>query len=410
VKAGEADAGLSSSPVLSEINDINGTVCVDYKLSIAWSGVDKGPVTFTGSVGGASSGTLTAALTSGPYVFKFSNGQFRNVTVTGTAVAWTGALTAGSVTTAKAYNFSFPDAVLNRLQTAYDRPYKMSMVYEYGAFSSVSPSASGPGSAFIPDYLQHDVATYGQAGKRVGGVTTNFSGISGFFGGDGQNTYAPQFYRASIGDAYIDLVNATGFKYNSNPAFDTLDFREDSFAVGALANNGAPGWSNAGFDTQMRRIVAAMVAAFPNTNVCFCETFRAGGGSPSGETYATGFVEYMYANRCNISTADTITLARLNWGLKQYMGTQVTNSATTLVDHRALGHKCQLEVEGPDYSLATRDVIFDLAVNTLKASKIWWCRRTDTNVPTNVQWANLKGFLAANPLPAFNLTYPSNYP
>jgi hypothetical protein len=410
VKGGEADAGLSSSPVLGEINNINGTVCVDYKLSLAWSAVDKGPVSFTGSVGGASSGTLTAALTNGPYVFKFGNGEFRNVTVTGTAVAWSGALAAGSVTTAKVYRFSFPDEVLNKLQTAYDRPYKMSLVYEYGAFSSVSPSAAGAGSALIPDYLQHDVATYGQAGKKVAGVVTNFSGVSGFWGGDNQNTYAPQFYRSSIADAYIDLVQATGFKYNNNAGFNVFDFRENSFAVGALANNSAPGWSNSGFDTQMRRIAQAMKTAFPNRPCAFCNTFYQGGGSPiNGETYTTAFTDYLYSIGVNISAADTITVARESWGMKQFAGTAVTGSATPLTDHRALGRKAQVEVEGPDYSLATLAVIYDTAVNYVKAATIWWCIRTDTNVPTNVQWANLKVFLAANPIPAANMTYPSNY-
>jgi hypothetical protein len=52
-------------------------------------------------VGGATSGTLTAPITNGSYVFTFSNGNTRYVTVTGgTACSWTGALTAGTVTTA----------------------------------------------------------------------------------------------------------------------------------------------------------------------------------------------------------------------------------------------------------------------------------------------------------------------
>lgn len=62
---------------------------------------DKGVITFSGSVGGATSGTLTASITNGNYVFTFSNGDVRAVTVTGgTACSWFEALTAGSVTTA----------------------------------------------------------------------------------------------------------------------------------------------------------------------------------------------------------------------------------------------------------------------------------------------------------------------
>ena len=56
---------------------------------------------FTASVGGATSGTLTAGITNGSYVFTFANGNTRYATVTGgTAVTWTPALTVGSVLTA----------------------------------------------------------------------------------------------------------------------------------------------------------------------------------------------------------------------------------------------------------------------------------------------------------------------
>lgn len=53
---------------------------------------------FTGSLNGASSGTLTGAITNGSYTCVFSDGEVRTITVTGgTAVAWTGALGTPSV-------------------------------------------------------------------------------------------------------------------------------------------------------------------------------------------------------------------------------------------------------------------------------------------------------------------------
>ncbi len=73
-------------------------------------------VTFTASVGGAVVGTLTAPIANGTYRMRFSNGNIRVCTVTtGTHVTWTTALTAGSVTTAFAYdqfNFTKMDADL----------------------------------------------------------------------------------------------------------------------------------------------------------------------------------------------------------------------------------------------------------------------------------------------------------
>jgi hypothetical protein len=62
-----------------------------------------GPQTFTASLAGATSGTLTAAIRNGEYSFRFSDGEIRAVTVTGgTAARWSGALssTAGAITTA----------------------------------------------------------------------------------------------------------------------------------------------------------------------------------------------------------------------------------------------------------------------------------------------------------------------
>jgi hypothetical protein len=62
-----------------------------------------GPQSFRGSVSGATSGTLTAAIANGRYSFKFSNGEIRSVTVTeGGEASWSRALssTAGSITTA----------------------------------------------------------------------------------------------------------------------------------------------------------------------------------------------------------------------------------------------------------------------------------------------------------------------
>jgi hypothetical protein len=65
-------------------------------------------VTFTASVGGATTGTLTAAIVNGQYAFNFGDGEFRTVTVTGgTTCNWTGALTAGAITTANYSAFNY---------------------------------------------------------------------------------------------------------------------------------------------------------------------------------------------------------------------------------------------------------------------------------------------------------------
>lgn len=62
-----------------------------------------GQQTFTATVAGATTGTLTAAIANGTYSFFFSDGEIRNVTITtGTTANWAGALAAnqGPITTA----------------------------------------------------------------------------------------------------------------------------------------------------------------------------------------------------------------------------------------------------------------------------------------------------------------------
>jgi hypothetical protein len=71
--------------------------------TISTTATTVGPQTFTGSLAGATSGTLASAIKNGKYSFKFSNGEIRSVTVTGgTAARWSDSLssTAGDITMA----------------------------------------------------------------------------------------------------------------------------------------------------------------------------------------------------------------------------------------------------------------------------------------------------------------------
>jgi hypothetical protein len=84
----------------SQTGSLSGNTNDIHILRMNTSGVNQS-ATFTGSVGGASSGTLTGWTGgSGVFPFMFQNGQTRSVTVSGTAATWTGALSAGTITTA----------------------------------------------------------------------------------------------------------------------------------------------------------------------------------------------------------------------------------------------------------------------------------------------------------------------
>jgi hypothetical protein len=60
---------------------------------------------FTASVGGATSGTFVGTLRADTFIFKFSDGETRVVTVSGQTATWAGALSAGSITSAAVYGF-----------------------------------------------------------------------------------------------------------------------------------------------------------------------------------------------------------------------------------------------------------------------------------------------------------------
>jgi hypothetical protein len=74
-------------------------------------------VVFTGSVGGATSGTVSVgSVTNGSWTFLFSDGETRTATVTGTAVTWSGALVATRILTAAAYQGAInPQCTLGKI-------------------------------------------------------------------------------------------------------------------------------------------------------------------------------------------------------------------------------------------------------------------------------------------------------
>lgn len=357
VTQGEAGSGLGSSPVLAEINDINNTVCVGYLLSITWSALDPN-----------ANGTL---------------------------------------------NTTFVDAVISKLQTAYDRAYKVFLILECGAFSQTHPGNTD--SSIIPLPIISNVGLYGQSGYRVAGVTTQPVAVSGWWGGDGNgNTYAAAMHRPAIMNKLIGTVQALGAKYNNNQAFDGIVIRENSLYCGALGQNLCPDFNNGAWDTQNRALVNATIAAFPNKNVVYENTFyKGGGGPPTGETYCQNFTAFLMANRCAIGSADVVGHSKIgaggSWGMDAYFGNSISNSTYTGPDYRAQNAACIIECEGPDYNRYALADLYSAVINDYKAKYVFWTRAT-AGFPTNALWPQLKTFLAANPLPPASLGYPSNYP
>jgi hypothetical protein len=380
-----------------------------YRIFITWSALDAGPVSFSGSVGGGTSGTLSTAVTNGSYWAAFGNGEHRQVTVDGTSVTWSGAISAGSVTNAHLYTTSMLDQMLARMKTHYGKPKQLVIAVVALSFSGGSRNPSD--NSRIPKYITTNKA-YGPSPD---------SGSYGWWGppvGTHVGAYTAALYRPAVAAQYAALGEALGAKYDSDPNFEAIMDQENSAVVGP-ANNFPPGdptYSDEAYLAAQQSFLSAWVKAFPHTNVVSENTFMKGSGAT--QELAT----WMFSNRVAPGTADVSGQSYYdlgkplnNWGLMAYAGQTAQYSAFKGTDQRGTVRP-MVDVEGPDIGNATGvkisatplDIVNGLN-KTLKASHAFWCHipagRGSTPAP---KWAEVTAVLKSNPLT--NTGYPGNYP
>jgi hypothetical protein len=424
--------GLTYGPILryggainsSEIASLSGkSAIVGYKAYLYWAALDLGPVTFTASVGGASSGTLTStttkggggagqALTDGTYWFAFSDGSYRKVTLAGSGCSWSGALAKGATTTAYVYQFAQIDQQIAQLQTKLDAPRQYALTVVPGSFTN-----TGLGNDMLPNYIITDPAM----------GPSPVSGSYGWWGGKGNgNTAAAATHRSAVNARWIALVQALGAYYDEEPSFEAFAVQEDSWAEGALSTNGCPDYSNAAYVASLKSFLSAAVAAFPHTNVVQQNSWV------GVATDAQELADWMTQNRVAPANADTLgqayttskgIAAALPWGVAAYAGVVVPGSNwSPAYDMRPL-IRYMPDVEAPDLGLFANiiggpstpaDLVAALD-QTLQASHVFWTIIPDGTTgiaPPNDKgqawWSNLCTFLASNPLT--HTAYPPKYP
>ena len=126
--------------------------------------LQAGGVTFNSSVGGATSGTLSGAITNGSYTFVFSNAEVRTVTVTGgTSASWSSALSAGTVLTASTYQSTLNPQCLRGQITG----NQCTQMY-FDGIDSLSTFGSTVDAA-QPLHKVHDNYCYGNFGNGING-------------------------------------------------------------------------------------------------------------------------------------------------------------------------------------------------------------------------------------------------
>ena len=406
--AGIALAGDSISKFLPEMNEmLKDDWIVGYRLFISWAALDHGPVTFTSSVGGATSGKLTAATGDGNYWTAFSDGEYRTVTVKGTAASWSGALQSGAGPSAHLYTTDMVDSVLSRLKSAYNKPKYLVLGLLPMSFAGGSKSAGDDG--IVPLYITNspqygpspDPSAYGWWGPPPGAT---------------KGTYTAAVYRPSVAARYAELGTALGAKYNSDPNFEGIMDQEDS-AVKDNARVFPPSdgtYSDDAYIAAMKSYLTVWLAAFPNTNVIVQNTWLA------YPTSTQQFEAWMLANRIAPSGADASGQSFYNaghaynsWGQAAYFGLVIPGSTWTGgPDMRGVA-RAMMDVESGDIGSGTGGKINNtpldiiIALNqTVKASHAFWSRYMGgTNPPT---WALATATLRDNPLT--NTGYPGNYP
>ncbi|HKT75072.1 MAG TPA: hypothetical protein VJQ47_19470 [Steroidobacteraceae bacterium] len=383
---------------------------VGYRLFMTWAALDAGPITFTGSVAGATSGTVTAAPGDDTYWVAFPDGEYRSVKVTGTAASWSGALNAGADNTAHLYRTSLLDQVLSRLKTNYNKPKQLVIGLLVMSFQHGSRDPDDFG--IVPEYITKDVSKYGPSPDG------SSSGWWGPPAGATQGAYTAAVYRPNVAAEYGKLGKALGAKYNSDPNFEALMDQETSAVMGpALVFPPKDGsYSDDSYVSSIKTYLTAWRSAFPNTSLILQNTWlNTANPTQQLEDWMIRGGQYIAPSSADSSGQSyyTKTGGAGSWGLSAYAGITVANSLWTGSDSRGMA-RAMMDVEsgnigtgsGAKQNNTPLDIIAGLNT-TSKASHAFWCHVPGSGSPRPT-WAQVTAVLRTNPLT--NTSYPGNYP
>jgi len=318
------------------------------------------------------------------------------------------------------------DALINRLQTAYNKPKKLILVVLPGSFGAAHPG-SNTDYYVLPQYIMQG-SQFGPAGYATWNfnvspatVTITNAGTFGWWGGNGNgNTYAACLHRPAVMAEWIALHQAIAQRYDSNVALDSVWFQENSWWIGSSSANRNPDWSATATNTQTHSLIAAAVAAFNQTNIQFENTW-------AGDATLTQQLEADFIKQGVLpGSADTTGAAKIasngslgSWGMDAYQGKTAGGSTYTGPDYRPVIPSA-MDIEAPDlgaYGFGTRfttgpaDALAALNKDYAAAYAAWCVMYgTGTGAPTNALWDGPTGLgqFLNNPANALvNTAYPT---
>jgi hypothetical protein len=401
---GNVDPNNTLSKFQPEMDDMMGTLVdgappdwiIGYRLFVHWAAIDEGPLTFSSL--GTTSGTLVSAPRHGNQVYtcRFSNGQYRDVTVSETSATWSSSIS-GVTTTVHAYMFGLMDQIISRCATAYNLPKwfipalvpmsfaggtrksgDFGILPQYIAQDS-SMGSSPDGSSFgwwgaFPPPAYNSGSSYNSGDQVVSGSTTyqakttvpagNAPPDTTFWQTALSRAYSAKIYNHNVAVQYGLLGKAFGDRYNSHPQFYGVIDQESAAVVGpALARNSFGqnnvndgSYSDSAYTNELLSTVyPTWRAALPNCGIIVENSFLAGAAA----TQSLQLQLIQGSLQVGIGSADSLghkyhvanpgALGR-NWALETYAGQTAGGIAPAGPDYRvtAPNPRCFLDAEGPD--------------------------------------------------------------
>lgn len=268
------------------------------------------------------------------------------------------------------YDFSKLDPIVSYIKS---KGKKWCLQVVGGDFNSTHPGTSD--TSILPQYIQNNVALYGQAGYRVAGVTTQPGGASGWWGGDGNgNTYGAALWRPNVMAEWIKLGQAVAVKYDSDPDFEGYYQGEDSFYQGTGSTNGSD-YNDATQENNWQNYLTACCTSFVTSNVWFSETFLQ---FQTNSIKLTNFITNgTFANHPPV-LAQTDSFGAVQRSAIHTWGTQTYTGALGALGDRRNTLRFVAEVQAPDLGFfidlgsAREDILAGL--NIMKCTHVFWVR------------------------------------
>lgn len=247
---------------------------------------------------------------------------------------------------ANVYTFTALDAIINYLtnrgSSAMNTPKNYWIQIICGSFTKTNPAAGD--FNIVPQYIQQSSA-FGQAGFRVGGVTTQPAGVFGWWGGDGNgNTYAAALWRPAVMAEYIKLCNAVGARYDSDLRYGGIYQGEDSFYQGTGSTNGAD-YNDTTQRNNWNNWLTSVCTSHPTTSVAFSETFLQ--VQPNSIALTNNITDGTFPNHPPLM-AQTDSLGAVQRGAIHTWGTQTYAGQLGTLGNRISTGRFVAEVQAPD--------------------------------------------------------------